>query len=86
MKKRTIFLMVLMLLVSLFVINAHSVEANEVNPAIYSTNGSTIVSTADGGVVHVKDLKHADEIDIRYSEGIQTSADAPNLRHITTSQ
>jgi hypothetical protein len=75
MKKKTIFLMVLMLLVSLFVVNAHSVEANEVDPTIYSTDGSTVVSTADGGVVHVKDLKHADEIDIRYSEGIQTSAD-----------
>ena len=75
MKKTSIFLVMLVMLISLFTLNTNSVNAEAVNPTITSTTGSTVVSAADGGVSYVKDLKHADEIELSYGEGIETSAD-----------
>lgn len=73
--KKKLFLILTIMVVSLFALSLSKVSANDVDPTINSTTGSTIVTTQNGAVTYVKDLKHADEIDIRYSEGNATTAD-----------
>lgn len=73
--KRKLFLVLMVMFVSLFTLTLSRVSAAEVDPDVHSTSGSTLVQTADGGVAYVKDLAHAEEIELRYSEGVQTTAD-----------
>ena len=87
MKKRTIFLTMLVVLLALFAVSlsrANAASNSDVAPAVTSSGpdktiegdkGTDLYYAANGGVAAVKDIKHGDSIVFTYETAIEITAD-----------